>query len=93
MRASLFLIFAGLWLSACGGAQEPRGQEFCLSFESNYVGNCRAICESEKQDEGLGFEEAAKQCEPHCLRELADDSIYESDCPEGAAAAEKAAER
>jgi hypothetical protein len=84
-------MIAGLALAACGGAQEPRGQEFCLSYESNYVGNCRGNCEAEKQEEGMTPEEAAKVCEPECLHELADDSIYSSDCPEGAAAAEKAA--
>jgi len=64
-------------LTACGGAQEPRGAAYCRSFENRYLGDCQRQCEAGYE---LGDAEARETCSEECREDLRAESEFTDYC-------------
>jgi len=83
MRTLLACIITALAVpptgAALGCAAKQAGVEFCRSYERNYIGQCRQLCESERDDAPSAATSDA--CKKQCAGELADDSTFGDSCP------------
>ena len=74
------LLFA---LTACAGTQTPeRGDAFCESYETNYIGACRSQCEGALE---VGDTEGIERCKKECNEDLKADDTFNEDCAARAA--------
>jgi hypothetical protein len=78
MAYRISVVVFALTLTACGGGQKgPRGPAFCESYETNYIANCRQVCEADLE---MGDAAGTKACEQSCKEDLADDDTWSADC-------------